>query len=137
MEPNKDALRKWVAKLRDPNSKQTVGYLGTADGRRCCLGVACDVAVENGVILAPYIPQGSPDPDLAIFYGSVGAASVLPYEVSEWLGVESDPILNYVDSEEKIPQRATLLNDSHGWTFPQIADAIEEMYNLREKDTEK
>lgn len=135
MEPNKDALRKWVAKLRDPNSKQTVGRLGTADGRRCCLGVACDVAVENGVIPAPHIPQGSPD--LSIFYGSLGAESILPHEVSEWLGIEMDPILGYADSEKEIDaQRATFFNDSLGWTFPQIADAIEEMYNLREEDME-
>jgi hypothetical protein len=132
MEPNKDALRKWVAKLRDPNSKQMIGTLGIANGERCCLGVACDVAVENGIISAP-----TPREDSVLYYGSEEAVSVLPYEVSEWLGVEIDPILGYADSEEKIPQRATPLNDNHGWTFPMIADAIEEMYNLREKDTEK
>lgn len=35
----------WVAKLEDPNAKQTKGKLKRGDGQ-CCLGVYCDILEE-------------------------------------------------------------------------------------------
>jgi hypothetical protein len=33
----------WIAKLRDPSTKQGRGYLERADGSQCCLGVAANL----------------------------------------------------------------------------------------------
>jgi hypothetical protein len=51
---NKPAIRRWVDALRSGEFEQTQGQLGKVgqDGvkRYCCLGVACEVAAQEGVI---------------------------------------------------------------------------------------
>lgn len=116
MKPNKQAIRTWVERLRDPNSKQGRGVLGTSDGNRCCLGVACDIAVENGVIPAP-----TPREYGILHYD--GESTYLPEKVRKWFGFNFD---NPGVGDRGL--EATYLNDSLAWTFPQIADAIEKTY---------
>lgn len=113
---NKQAIRTWVERLRDPNSKQGRSVLGTSDGNRCCLGVACDIAVENGVIPAP-----TPREDRGSVLEYDGESSYLPEKVRKWFGFDfSNPSVGHCN--------ATHLNDNLGWTFPVIAAAIEETY---------
>lgn len=123
--PNKDNFRKWVARLRDPEAKQGHGKLGTTDGKRCCLGVACDIAVEENVIRPPVIPG-----DKALRYD--GATGYLPSSVAEWLGVRGDTVYVKVP-EHSQPISVVYLNDVDKLSFSEIADAIEETYL---KDTE-
>lgn len=115
MKLNKQAIRTWVERLRDPNSKQRRDILGSTYGERCCLGVACDIAVENGVIPAPTPREG------VLYYD--GESTYLPERVREWFGFDSDN----PEMGNRYPN-ATYLNDNLEWTFPQIADVIEKHY---------
>lgn len=126
--PNKENIRLWVDALRSGEYEQTShklakrDYLG--DGKfgdkikYCCLGVVCEVAIKNGVEVDRKEVGGH------IQFDNHGA--MLPRSVAVWLGFEAiehgDPVIS-VDGI-----RATTANDTHGWTFERIAEALEERY---------
>lgn len=116
--PNRKNIKKWTTRLRDPNLLQGFGQLGTADGKRCCLGVACDVAVEEGVIPAPVTHNE------VLHYA--GKSTSLPQAVADWLGLSNVPILDLPSREDF----TTLvgLNDGQRLSFSQIADLIDYAY---------
>lgn len=70
---NKNA-KAWVRALRSRKYKQTTGAL-TNDGKFCCLGVACELAVKAGVI---------PPAEDEMYAGRAGK---LPQKVVKWLGL--------------------------------------------------
>lgn len=114
---------------------QTVGH--------CCLGVACELAVQEGV-LSRSIVSGCDDGELVSSYGEHGDENFLPHEVAAWLGLPSDQRDLYFDltdrastldlpfyAKEKLDRhnililRASDLNDQYNFTFEMIADLIE------------
>lgn len=122
----KENRQKWLAALRSGDFTQSRGDLETLDSHGntvgyCCLGVACVVAMNEGVPLTrstdPEAGYSSyADPDGALYSGS------LPIAVQGWLGVHSSgprvvTSLGYVS--------LAALNDGERWTFDQIAEAIE------------
>jgi hypothetical protein len=116
---NQEVKAKWVERLRDPRTMQGVGRLGFTDGRRCCLGVLCDIAVADGVIPAPV--ETSPDEDSwdSLLYG--GDSALLPSEVQDWAGLDSNaPMVR----EGHLLSSLAELNDK-GYSFKRIADLIE------------
>ncbi len=113
MRMNQEAKALWLARLRDPSAKQTTGQLGKASGERCCLGVLCDIAVEQGIISPP---TESPD---GLWYGE--SDRTLPREVQDWSSVGK-----YGQRGPSDPSLANL-ND-RGTTFAEIADVIEEEF---------
>lgn len=114
--PNKPNLRLWVDALRSGFYAQATGRL-YADGGFCCLGVACEVAMANGVSLTF-------DPEWQSYDGRI---SDLPEAVAVWLGVEDlDP---FIDKRSGVT--ACMANDFLEWPFTQIADAVEEFYELK------
>lgn len=140
---NADVKAKWLAALRSGEYEQAQGYLGRTvtneNGEQvmgyCCLGVLCQVAVAEGVILPPETIGDERGDMLA--YGSDEVD--LPVAVQQWAGLDNaDPGVRtpegardahfYVGSEQ--PNRTTLasLNDADGFTFAQIADVIEEQF---------
>lgn len=123
---SKENVRKWVDALRSGEYEQTTGRLRD-DAGFCCLGVACDLYgkeknvawEEDGVFL--------------------GRNDLLPPAVREWLGLDrNNPELAYISpgdddivvgtSSYGVYLPASELNDDYGWTFEQIADAIEAVY---------
>lgn len=106
--PTLYALKLWVEALRSGKYKQAVSVLRSGD-RFCCLGVACELAVDAGV--AERSGDGYSDS-----YGS--EVGKLPVEVVFWLGLKT--------SYGEIPGRKSLIamNDS-GRSFSEIADIIE------------
>lgn len=96
--------QKWVDALRSGKYTQVKGRLKWG-AKRCCLGVACDVA----------------GPDLKLTWKGKtfdGSENVLPFSVQDWLGVdEENPALNGTTLAK--------LNDE-GMPFEEIADLIEE-----------
>lgn len=116
MSVNVENMRKWVAALRSGKYKQGKNRLKHA-GRHCCLGVACDVS----------------DVDMKGCWGE----GTLNYDVSFWLGLRSEIDLGLhsdIDADWSNPRlthpemgqgRATEANDELGWSFSDIADAIE------------
>lgn len=114
-------LRAWAKVLRSGDYKQTQELLGEDDGvgwEYCCLGVACIVAL------------GQDQADKEIDWDSGDA----PTSVIEWFGVDINAIniqpREYEEHEYEgvrdvlVPSGA---NDDGGWTFDEIADAIDKM----------
>jgi hypothetical protein len=106
-----DNAKKWVASLRSGKRKQTKGRLRDEDGF-CCLGDACEVAMENGIALE--VQQD----DSGYLYDQ--QACVLPDVVRYWLGLRLDGG-EYGSNNNMSLMR---LNDG-GKTFAEIADIIE------------
>lgn len=134
MEPNKENIRKWVTALRSGQFKQgkshlkyDTDYSREGDARHCCLGVACDLAIANGVEM-----ETSRRFNGQYIFG--GTSKTLPNEVTDWLGItDANPFVNV--PPEYVPpgfvgvpqERLALLNDS-GVEFERIATFIEETY---------
>jgi len=103
--------------------------------KHCCLGVACRIAIENGLDLQVRESEFITGPTW--FGGGEGnwpaSTTSLPFEVSKWLGFtsgqddeyDSDPVLLDEDGNET---SAIRLNDVRRYTFDQIADAFERTY---------
>lgn len=117
---NPDVKAKWVARLRElPNEMQARGVLKDEGGKMCCLGVLCELAVEEGVALKT---DSYTHPHLGIVTKYDEEWTQLPQSVVEWAGTET--ALPYVDYDnERNP--LTYLNDAAGRTFDEIADYIE------------
>lgn len=110
---SKEAIRKeWVKRLRSGKIKQTQSQLGLVDGSRCCLGVLCDIAVENGVI-----PTPKQNYDQELVYGA--KSELLPRKVRMWAGLRT-----WAGHYQKGQNSLAQLNDN-GATFKQIAKIIE------------
>lgn len=109
-----DIIHKWVEALRSGKYVQTKGRLADDHGY-CCLGVLCELAIEDGL---PVIKSISGDYG-CFFYDD--AMDVLPKSVAKWAGVNIAS--NYVD-EYGIHRQLSEENDS-GKTFAEIADIIE------------
>lgn len=102
-----DNAKKWVAALRSGKYEQTNSQL-MKDGKYCCLGVACEVAMEEGSI-------GHYD----------GGRGSLPETVRIWLQLDTDSG-RYISN--LTPNTTWYLvndNDSLGKSFSEIADIIE------------
>jgi len=129
-----DFKNKWVVALRSGEYKQTIGYLGVVllDGTKayCCLGVACEVAIKDGLELRvdpnsrPEYAEGTPvryggSPEIRLS----GSMFDLPNEVRSLAGLRlSDPaIVNEKGRREVLSS----LNDVEKLSFNEIADAIE------------
>lgn len=126
MELNRENIVKWVADLRSGQFPQTQGHLRTKDGF-CCLGVACETAITNGVPVQRTFPEL--DDEKTYFYD--GESGTLPDDVAEWLGFgTSNPefTIHYKDVMGLGYHDLvclTELNDLAALTFDQIADVIE------------
>lgn len=109
----------WVAALRSGDYKQGTGALSyaTDDGTAhyCCLGVACELAVEAGVITSETHTSG-------IVYYADGQSAVLPREVADWLGLESRE--GYLKDGSAVVSLVDA-NDGEGLSFDGIATIIE------------
>ena len=101
----------WLAALRSGDREQGKGYLNV-DGKFCCLGVLCEVAIESGVGVTKQEDLGT------YYYGS--RSSFPPKAVYDWSGL---PGLTTADGPDV---RLSIMNDGDGKTFLEIADWIEE-----------
>ena len=136
---NIPAIREWVTGLRSDDYRQGTGRLVSevhGELRHCCLGVACDLFAERVGIELKRVDLHRDDDVVAFTYvwpnpkipnSMVSEGDVLPESVRAYLGVNQfDP---HVDMDETDYETSlTHLNDARGWTFRQIADAIEATY---------
>ncbi len=108
MSMDQAAKAKWVAKLRSGDYVQGVGKLRSPENQYCCLGVLCEVAVEDGILpLASHI-LGDADLD----YAYDGHSAFLPPAVSDAYKMDST-------------SRLIEMNDDEKASFTEIADYIE------------
>jgi hypothetical protein len=146
---NRERIRLWEQALRDPNLVQGRGHLAqqvVVDGpwMQCCLDVACQVAIREGlelemVVASPFSQEKGvikkrgyvrQDP---LFEGQ-NEFSVLPFAVQEWYGLKSREVeLNFEDATAT----ATFLNDSAKFSFTEIADVICETFDLPKPEREE
>lgn len=137
---------RWIQKLESGQYDQTEGELRNGLGF-CCLGILCEVAVEDGIITrAEDYGYNAPSRNDGEEYVE---NSVLPRVVAEWAGFGdgihgNNPVVPFPenpedscdscdcceDEEEYEPEimdtELSELNDSHKLTFPQIAALIKE-----------
>lgn len=126
---DKGRVKLLVNALRDPEQRQASGKLGSERGY-CCLGVACEVAIANGLDLyREELPEAAAG-DFMVRYGDDLNAMTLPWAVAEWYGfAEVDPYLRLDGKMEgKMEGKATFANDSLGMTLKSIGDAFEATY---------
>lgn len=109
-----EARAAWCAALRSGRFRQQTGCL-EEDGRQCCLGVACRIAIEDGVPITVIADADGPTK----FDGHV---DYLPDSVMGWLGLTT-PTGEFVD-----PYVASLVdaNDNRSFNFGRIAYLIED-----------
>lgn len=125
--PNVINIRKWIDALTSGEYPQIKDALRTEDGF-CCLGVACEVAIENGVVLD--VGENSYG---NVFYNETDA--VLPKAVAEWLGFDEQDTNPNVTVDGEIAaesERTTIalqeLNDEYELDFDEIAELIEKEF---------
>lgn len=111
---NDEIKTRWVAALRDPATQQTQFKLGRTDGSRCCLGVLCDLAVQDGVIGLPTVTVAPENP--------TGDEDVLLFDDVD--NLPSDTVYKWSGLTREFAEALAEMNDTHA-TFAQIADAVE------------
>lgn len=137
---NPDVIRLWIDELESGKYTQGQGFLAqknNTDGADyCCLGILCEAAVREAVIVpAEYVNELFPDDDQApkvvAQYGTQTGS--LPHPVSEWAGVmDFDPEVTInvpadeIGEDEPSTIRLTLaeLNDEWGYSFTDIANVL-------------
>lgn len=136
-----DRIRTFVAALRSGRYKQGKSALQYVDEdgteRFCCLGVACEVAVESlpELKITDYL-----DTNGFKRYAYNSSGSTLPRAVYNWYGLFPDNPRLVIPGvkppwwkfwQKPVPDRtvpATVANDAWGLSFEQIADAFEYTY---------
>lgn len=120
----KERVKLLVTALRSKKHRQgkygLSNYSRTAKRRKlCCLGVACEVARQNGLDL-------NVRTDAAGWRHYDGSHAILPVSVREWFGFDrSDPVLLDATGTECT---ASNLNDNMDLNFDKIADAFERTF---------
>jgi hypothetical protein len=121
---NQEIREQWVAALRSGEYEQGQGALNS-DGKFCCLGVLCELAVNAGVTTRAYNDNGE---TVWASYGPCFEAHILPYDVRQWAALDSgDPGVRLGDGD--FPTLAELNDGDHDYpqySFAQIADLIED-----------
>lgn len=120
----KDIKAKWVEALRSGKYKQGAAALkrvwseeNEENVEYCCLGVLCELAVEDGVLG----PAEQKDNSYSRYYNE--ERSELPDAVMVWADIpQANPVFEI--DVHGTRRDAICLNDG-GWTFEQIADIIE------------
>lgn len=110
---NKEIATRWTAALRSGQYEQGRGLL-SASGKFCCLGVLCEIAVDDGIITKE-------EGDDYVDYGPEGDGLVLPSIVMKWAGMWSAT----GEEEGRLGASLSELNDMEQRTFDQIADHID------------
>lgn len=128
---NPEVKQLWIEDLRANSQLQGKGCLRSEEyygdhGEQesysyCCLGRLCELfkqQTRNGEWLDDTIfrvrnEDGSED----------ASSGFLPYPVQQWAGLNTNN--PFIDGEDTLLVAATYCNDSLGWDFLQIADAIE------------
>ena len=121
MKMNVEVKTELVKRLRSGNYRQGNNYLNKA-GKFCCLGVLCEIAVENGIcerkIDDDYFSNGATYIDDTT--SQYGASGVPSRKVTCWAFNE------IFIPKDKLGQSLVTMNDTLKWSFEQIADFIEE-----------
>lgn len=107
----------WVAALRSGDYKQGKGYLANK-GQFCCLGVACELAIKDGVkVKRSDRPSGVKEYD--------GVTGAMPLPVRQWLGLKYSDGAYKTDNGSYEESRSLAGLNDNGYGFEAIAQLIE------------
>jgi hypothetical protein len=133
MKMNPEVKAQWVAALRSGEYEQGRDAL-TLEGKYCCLGVLCDLAVKSGQDVRVKMET------LANQIRYDGETDIAPASVVNWAGLDSGNPAVRMTAREAFPEKygsdpgagdfqlsLAELNDG-GKTFSEIADIIEEEF---------
>jgi len=132
MPMNQEIKARWTAALRSGEYQQGEGCLNK-NGKLCCLGVLCELAVKDGVITSTILYPDDDEPHTG--YGERLEELVLPKLVMGWAGLDDiNPGVDLSNAPEGVifkpgeivsdfPSLAGI-NDS-GTPFAVIADVID------------
>jgi len=123
---NPEIKAQWTTRLRSGEDEQGTGALNK-DGKLCCLGVLCELAVKAGIVRAVLdsgdgcTRYGSEDEQSGIHAGA--EKLTLPESVQDWAGLDSEnPEVGPYGGDGEMA--AAYLNDNDV-TFAQLADLID------------
>lgn len=125
---NADVKAKWIDRLNELDGKDMQAHGGLKDpqGKMCCLGVLCEIAVEEGVISEPRLGG------IGYVYDDADSA-FLPVNVMHWAGLrEINPTIDRVPltkptDEYRTASTLSFMND-RGENFGRIAAVINEQF---------
>jgi len=117
MSANIERVQLWTNALRSGEYKQIRSKLGLEGVGYCCLGVACEVAIQKGLAIERGVSVNG-----GINFG--GSDCDLTATVMEWYGFDNETV-------ELEDTSALDLNDTEEYTFSQIADEVERVYHVR------
>jgi hypothetical protein len=121
---NPEIKTRWVEALRSGSYKQLTGalHLDSSSGSAfCCLGVLCDLAIQDGILPGWDRFVDFPDDEEPEEWND----EFLPGQVQTWAGLGT---ANPAVQEPEYPGDEVTLaacNDERNLSFPQIADLIE------------
>lgn len=127
LEQQKANRKLWFKKLEETELKQGKGALCTRNNEYCCLGIACEVAIENGLLIEKWMDEKYSDN--VHLYGKRNediSSAYLPSIVSDWLGmktIEGAPV-NEPMSLSKVDDSCAIMNDE-GLSFKEIAQRLQ------------
>lgn len=117
----KDVAKKWARELRSGKYAKGTDALN-ASGKFCCLGVLCELAIKNGVVVDKLT-----DEDTDVTYD--GEYGSLPVAVQEWAEMQSQDGFFYDEKGTQTKRKnLTIVNDKMKYGFGRIADIIEKNY---------
>lgn len=132
MRINREQFKKWLRALRSGKYKQTTGTLQDKDGY-CCLGVACKVLIPKSKIEYKYEIDENTGEDIKTEFLEGDLPNEQKY-APKWLkNISEVSITDEYNETETLKEELTDLNDNRGWSFEQIADALEATYPERKK----
>lgn len=121
-----DVKAKWVEALRSGEYKQGKGVL-EQEGKFCCLGVLCDLAVKNGVQVEVGTKLSAMEQARTTYDGAgdMPPKSVVDWAFpgNDWDNWSKDNVWN-VTPDHHLPT----LNDAKGWSFEDIARLVEQKF---------
>lgn len=128
-----DIKARWIAALESGDYKQGRNFLhNLTDNSYCCLGVLCDLAVQDGIIDPPTAitshVEGVEGETLAV-YG--GQHATLPDKVWRWAGFGSNNPAIKIEARfpyESSSMYLTEMNDLYEYTFQDISKEIKEHF---------
>lgn len=124
-EEQKERMREWIRRLRSGEYRQGLFKLHVIDTngnhKYCCLGVACEIAAEAGIVTPFVLDTNTLDQEIIAYRkGHYFHDTGLPTFVADWFGLPDDDVI-----VEGAP--LTLLNDN-GVSFNEIANILERNY---------
>lgn len=140
---NTENMRTFVAALRSGEFQQGRNKLEKSVDDvvlHCCLGVACRVALANGVEIEITVkPKADTQDSVTSFHGD---STFMPPKVSNWLGLANSGDYDECGwsgnpglvADDGLEYTASTLNDEKGYTFAQIADCFERTYLTPESE---